>query len=101
MRRQLQAESKENKKRNRVCACGRKERKKKKKKKSLYSAGVSEGESWMFIVKQSMTEQCKSINFLLVFVKHNSDQEMALEGEKKWISCLNDGVQIHVQKLEI
>ncbi|XP_025104838.1 MAGUK p55 subfamily member 5-like isoform X4 [Pomacea canaliculata] len=42
VRRQLQAESKENKKRNRVCACGRKERKKKKKKKSLYSAGVSE-----------------------------------------------------------
>lgn len=43
VRQQLQAEGKENKKRSRVCACGRKERKKKKKKKALYNGGVGEG----------------------------------------------------------
>lgn len=42
VRQQLNTESKENKKRSRVCACGRKERKKKRKKKVLYNGGVSE-----------------------------------------------------------
>ncbi|KAK7103098.1 hypothetical protein V1264_018062 [Littorina saxatilis] len=42
IRQQLVAEGKENKKRGRMCACGRKERKKKKKKKSLYNGGVGE-----------------------------------------------------------
>jgi hypothetical protein len=41
---QLQAEGKENKKRRRICACGRKERQKKKKnKQALYNGGVGEG----------------------------------------------------------
>ena len=43
VRQQLNTEGKENKKRSRICACGRKERKKKKKKKSLYNGGVGEG----------------------------------------------------------
>lgn len=43
MRQQLNTEGKENKKRSRICACGRKERKKRKKKKSLYNGGVGEG----------------------------------------------------------
>ncbi|KAL8565136.1 hypothetical protein ACOMHN_003923 [Nucella lapillus] len=42
VRQQLNAEGKENKKRSRMCACGRKERKKKKKKKALYNGGVGE-----------------------------------------------------------
>nr|KAG5700893.1 hypothetical protein BaRGS_012300 [Batillaria attramentaria] len=42
VRQQLNAEGKENKKRSRVCACGRKERKKKKKKKALYNGGIGE-----------------------------------------------------------
>lgn len=42
VKQQLSTEGKENKKRSRVCACGRKERKKRKKKKSLYNGGVGE-----------------------------------------------------------